>query len=204
MTKIRLDVALALVIVTLWLLPSDRASAHHVLGRPSYSLNEDSNTPPSVQAEIQIGDYLVTYLVYPAFPRPGTPGRINLYATRIDDGTPFEGNVTFKVRGDSWFSWLGLGGDEVSLGVQPPDDSVFRQGYEFHEAGDYIITAEFQAGGEPYVIVFPLRVGEASMVGPIGIIVGVVLVVLATISLVQRRRSMTGKIRGARTRKSGG
>ena len=102
--------------------------AHHVLGRPSYSLNEDSNTPPSAQAEIQIGEYLVTYLVYPAFPRPGTPGRINLYAARIADGAPFDANVTFKVRRVSWFSWLGLGSDQATLGVQPPDDNVFPPG----------------------------------------------------------------------------
>ena len=41
--------------------------AHHVLGRPSYSLNEDSTTPPSMQVETQIGDYYITYMVFPAF-----------------------------------------------------------------------------------------------------------------------------------------
>ena len=171
MAKFSVNAALALLTVLLWLLPADDSMAHHVLGRPSYSLNEDSNTPPSAQAEIQIGEYLVTYLVYPAFPRPGTPGRINLYAARIADGAPFDANVTFKVRRVSWFSWLGLGSDQATLGVQPPDDNVFRQGYDFHEAGEYIVTAEFQAGGEPYVLDFPLRVGRPSPVGPIGIAV---------------------------------
>lgn len=47
------------------------AYAHHVLGRPAYSLNEDSNTPPSMQVETQIGDYLVNMMVFPAFPKPG-------------------------------------------------------------------------------------------------------------------------------------
>ena len=61
------------------------AYAHHVLGRPSYSLNEDSNTPPSMQIETRIGNYFVTYMVYPAFPKPGEPGRINLYALSIKD-----------------------------------------------------------------------------------------------------------------------
>ena len=46
----------ALLTATLWLLPLDFAAAHHVLGRPAYSLSEDSNTPPSTQAELQIGD----------------------------------------------------------------------------------------------------------------------------------------------------
>ena len=176
---------------------ADFAAAHHVLGRPAYSLNEDSNTPPSMQAETLIGDYLVTYMVFPAFPQPGKPGRINLYASRLDDGTPFQGKVTFKVRGNSWAWWLGLGGDWVTLGTQPPDDAVFRQRYRFHDAGDYIISAEFEAGGEPYVLEFPLRIGPPPAVGPLGIVFGLGLVVVLIISLVQRRRSMTGKIRGA-------
>ena len=44
--------------------------AHHVLGRPAYSLGADSNTPPSMQIETQIGEYYVTYMAFPAFPKP--------------------------------------------------------------------------------------------------------------------------------------
>lgn len=189
--------SLALLALALWISVVDFAAAHHVLGRPNYSLNEDSNTPPSMQGEVQIGDYFVTYMAFPAFPRPESPGRINLYVTRIDDGTPFQGEVTFKVRGESWLSWLGVGGNEKRLGLQPPDDNVFRQGFLFHEAGDYMVIAEFQAGGEPYTIEFPLRIGEPVSVGPIGIAAGLVLIVLVSVSAIQRRRAMTGKIRGA-------
>ena len=194
---------LALLTAALWLLPLDFAAAHHVLGRPAYSLSEDSNTPPSLQAELQIGDFFVTYMVYPAFPRPGTPGRINLYVSRIDDGTPFEGKVTFKVRDEPWLSWLGGGGDEEVLGLQPPDDNVFRQGYLFAENGDYVVTAAFEAGGEPYVIDFPLRIGERPPVGPLGIAVAISLIVLVAVSVIQRRRSMSGKIRGAHEKRDG-
>ncbi len=179
------------------------AAAHHVLGRPAYSLNEDSNTPPAMQAEVQIGDYIVTYMVFPAFPRPKQPGRINLYASRIDDGKPYDGKVTFMARGDSWLSWFGVGDAGEKLGRQPPDDNVFRQGYLFDQAGDYIISAEFQADGELYVIDFPLRIGEPAPIGPMGIVVGVLIAVLVTVSVVQRRRAMTGKIRGARDAKDG-
>ena len=194
-------IALTLLTITCWLLPVDFAAAHHVLGRPAYSLNEDSNTPPSLQAEVLIGDYLVTYMVFPAFPKPDQPGRINLYATRFDDGTPFQGKVTFKVRVDSWTSWLGIAGKQQTLGTQPPDDNVFRQGYHFHDAGEYIVSAEFQADGEPYVLEFPLRIGPPPAVGPLGIIFGLGLVVFLIISVVQRRRSMTGKIRAAHENK---
>jgi hypothetical protein len=203
MPRAPIDLLFALLVMAFWLSPVDPAVAHHVLGRPAYSLNEDSNTPPAMQAEVQVGDYLVTYMVYPAFPRPKHPGRINLYASRIDDGTPYNGKVTFKARSDSWRSWFGIGGQAEKLGRQPPDDNVFRQGYLFDQAGDYIISAEFQADGELYVVDFPLRIGEPPPIGPMGIVVGVLIAVLVTVSVVQRRRAMTGKIRGARDAKDG-
>ncbi len=193
-----LPLGMIVLAIALWLPLADFTAAHHVLGRPSYSLNEDSNTPPSMQAEVRVGDYLVTYMIFPAFPRPGAPGRINLYAVRVDDGKPFQGEVTFRVRVDPWYSWLGFKGDEVRLGVRPPDDNVFRQGFLFREAGAYIISAEFEAHGEPYIVDFPLRVGAPPRVGPIGLVVGVLLAAPLAVTVIYRRRSMTAKIRASR------
>lgn len=167
-------------------------SAHHVLGRPSYALNEDSNTPPSMQIETQIGKYDITYMVFPAFPRPNEPGRVNLYAVSMDDGTPFRGAVTFKVRDDSLFDR-----NEEVLGVQEVDDNVFRQGFEFLQKGDYIIRAEFESGGEPYQIDFPLRIGEPSSMGPIGIAIAVIVIVLIGVNILQRKKLVTARIRSA-------
>lgn len=166
--------------------------AHHVLGRPSYSLSEDSNTPPSMQVETQIGEYFVTYMVFPAFPKPNQPGRINLYASRIDDKPPFQGEVTFKVRNDSLF-----GDEEETLGVQPVDDNVFRQGFEFRQSGKYIIRAEFESDGEPYVIDFPLTIGDPPAIGPIGIAISIIIIVLIGVNLLQGKRLITAKIRGS-------
>ena len=39
---------------------TEEVFAHHVLGSPTYSLNEDSNAPPRMQLETQIGDYFIT------------------------------------------------------------------------------------------------------------------------------------------------
>lgn len=164
--------------------------AHHVLGRPAYSLSEDSNTPPSMQVETQIGDYFVTYMAFPAFPSPQQPGRVNLYASRIDDGTPYIGEVSFKVRDAGWFSE-----DGELLGVQPSDDNVYRQGFVFQEEGDYVIVAEFESGGEPYIIDFPLRIGEPAAVGPMVIAAAVILIVLIGVSIVQRKRMQRLKVR---------
>lgn len=178
--------------VFMFMLVCSSVQAHHVLGRPSYSLNEDSTTPPSMQVETQVGDYYITYMVFPAFPSPDQPGRVNMYASRIDNGEPFQGQVTFKVRDDSWFSQ-----QEEVLGVQAVDDNVFRQGFEFKEAGKYIIRAEFESGGEPYQIDFPLQIGDQPPLGPIGIAIGLIVFVLLFVNLLQRKRLMNAKIRSA-------
>lgn len=177
------------------------ASAHHVLGRPAYSLNEDSNTPPSMQVEARIGEYLVTTMVYPAFPRPGAPGRISLYVSEIESGEPYRGMVTFSVRDHSWWSWTGLDEGEIVLGRQPIDDNVFRQGFRIETAGDYIISAAFEAGGERHVLDFPLRVGAPPPIGPIGIAALGALLALIAVAVIQRRRALTGKIRAAHDRR---
>jgi len=182
--------SLILVLVLLLVMPA--AQAHHVLGRPAYSLNEDSNTPPSMQMETQIGDYYVTYMIFPAFPRPNKPGRINLYAKRIDNNHPFTGNITFKVRDDSWFHK-----NEETLGVQQPVDNVFRQNFEFLQKGDYIISATFQAGGEPYIVDFPMRIGKPAVIGPLGIAITVIVSALVSVNLIQRKRLLRERIRSA-------
>jgi len=157
--------------------------AHHVLGRPSYSLGDDSNTPPSMEVETQLGEYYITYMAFPAFPKPGQAGRVNLYASRIDNGLPFKGLVTFKVRDDSFFS-----SEEEVLGIQNIDDGVYRQGFVFKKSGDYIITAEFESGGKPYIIDFPLQIGEPFPIGPLGITILVIALLLIFVNVTQRKR----------------
>ena len=173
------------------------AAAHHVLGRPSYALNEDSNTPSAMQVETQIGDYFINYMVFPAFPRPNEAGRVNLYVRKIDGGPAYNGNVEFSVRDDSWASWLGFDTNKEKLGSQIIDDHVYRQGFMFRNRGAYIITANFKDESAPYTIDFPLQVGAPSPYGPIGITAGIVVFFLLGVALIQRRRALSGQTRGA-------
>ena len=177
---------------------SQPVSAHHVLGRPAYSLNEDSNTPPSMAVETQIGGFFVTYMVFPAFPRANEPGRLNLYATRIDNGKTIDGEVSFFVRDDTWLDSLARGQEE-QLGTQLIDDGVYRQGFVFSEDGSYLIRAYFEADGEPYNIDFPLRVGEASPIGVVGAAVSLLASIILGANILQGRKLKRAKMQsGAR------
>jgi len=136
-------------------------------------------------------------MVYPAFPEPGKQGRLNLYATHRDSGKPFDGEVTFLIRDDRWF-----GGHRETLGMQNIDDGVYRQGFQINEAGKYLISASFHADGEPYTIDFPLKIGQDSAIGPIGIAVIVVFSVLVLVNIAQRKRLQRGKIQAAQRDKA--
>ena len=171
--------------------------AHHVLGRPSYSLNEDSNTPPSMAIETQIGDYFITYMIFPAFPKPEEYGRINVYATRIDNGQTLDQAVTFSVRDDTLFGEffdIGSSREPEIIGVQNIDDGVYRQGFLFKAEGDYIVRAYFEDAGEPYTIDFPLQIGTGNTLEPIGAALGLLFILLVSINIVQRKRIARSKI----------
>lgn len=178
-----MKIAQLIYVFVLLIVVPDYVAAHHVLGRPSYSLNESSNTPPSMQVETRIGKYYVTYMVFPAFPKPNEQGRINLYIKGIKDGKPFIGKVAFKILNDSWFS-----SKEETLGIQQSDDSVYRQGFMFRKAGYYLVRAEFSAHNEPYIIDFPLRIGSPWPIGPVGFIVGFIVLMLLLVNFKIRRR----------------
>ena len=174
------------LLILILLCVSFHSSAHHVLGRPAYSLNEDSNTPPSMVVETQIGDYSITYMVFPAFPQPRQRGRLNVYATRIDNGKTYEGQVSFSVRNDSWLNML-VTPEEELIGTQVIDDGVYRQGFVFEKEGDYIIQAQFIAEEQDYRIDFPLRIGKPSALGPLGITISLLMMLLIGVNFIKRK-----------------
>ena len=165
------------------LLAVTQSFAHHVLGRPSYNLNEDSNTPPTAQIEVLMGDYDISYTVFPAFPKPQQAGRINFHAAHIDTNKSYTGKVTFKVKDDNWFSSR----SEI-LGIQNHDDFIFHQEFVFKDEGYYIITAEFHEGETPYTIDFPLRVGSPISLGTIGTYLALALFILLLSTTLNQNR----------------
>lgn len=173
------------------------AVAHHILGRPAYNLNEDSNTPSSIQADAMIGDYMVTYMIYPAFPKPGEAGRINLYVKNVRGGAPYQGKVTFGARPNAWYNGLIGSSDALILGVQPIDDYVYRQTFKISKPGPYMFNAEIKINGEAHVLDFPLMIGAPPGISLASIAVGLTLAILIGIGTAQRRRTRTGQIRGA-------
>jgi len=159
------------------------AFAHDVPGKPSHVMSDDPNAPPSLQMESQVGQYHLTLIAFPAFLTPDETGTVNLYAMRVDDGQPFFGEVTFKVRNDSLFS-----SREETIGTQQIHGDHYSQDFVFEENGDYIIRAEFEADGESHAVDLPLTIGTPSSLGTIGVVIAALLIALIIVNLVQRQR----------------
>jgi hypothetical protein len=70
---------------------------------------------------------------------------------------------------------------------------VYRQGFEFKQAGNYIISAQFQADNEPYVIDFPLTIGNPGIFRSTGtfvlsmFIIAIVLLLVTVNVLIKRK-----------------
>ncbi|MBF0459793.1 MAG: hypothetical protein HQL87_00205 [Magnetococcales bacterium] len=175
-----------LLLSLLLLLASNTAWAHHVLGRPAYIWNEDSRTPPAILVETLIGHYTVNMMLYPAFPKAGEESRVKLYATHLDTHAPLSEPVHFFVRDDTWF------GDQrrEALGTQIPTDNIYRQIVVFNEESDYILTAEFTANNEPYIVDLPIRIGERTTLWPLLLAIGIMGGVLGWVAIQKRRRSI--------------
>ena len=173
------------------------AFAHHVLGRPAYSLNEDSNTPPGLSVEMQVGEYFITYMVFPAFPKANQVGRLNIYISRIDNGQAYVGDVSFFTEDDNWFSK----NPKEKLGTQKIDDGVYRQRFQFREDGSYIISAEF-FDKEEYIIDFPLVIGRPTSYITIVLGGGIIMIVLlGGMSFIQRKKLLVKKIQSNQTKR---
>jgi hypothetical protein len=180
-------IARLLCCVALVLTLAAPAEAHHVLGRPAYGYSGDSTTPSSAQMETQVGSYFVTMMAYPGILRPGEPGRIKFYGMHMDSGERLQVPVTFTVGDDSWLSTR-----EEKLGTQDPVDLVYTQDIQFSEAGDYLVAAVFQAGGEPYRVEFAIRVGNPVPWTTLGLAAGLIAAALAGAAFFQQRRSRGG------------
>jgi hypothetical protein len=163
---------------------SHPALAHHILGRPAYSYNGDSSTPPSMSLEVQIGHFNVTAMAFPVELKVREPVRIKVYATRLDSDDRFNGEVTFSVRDDTLFPST----DEKVATQIMDDNGVYTQALEFKRDGNYIITAQFQADGEPYIVDFPVTVGKPMPTTFLVSAGAVVALGLFTVSAIKRRR----------------
>lgn len=168
------------------------AYAHHILGIPHYSYEEDYPQTPILTYLAEAGPNEVRMTGYPGRPEPGERCSLHVYIRRLDDGTPFDGTVTMTVMRDRFFreGQIIYGPMEAAI-----EENVFKYYPEFKEEANYTIRIVYEAEGAPWIIDLPMVVGEPGspwlVLGSLAAGVVLFLIVMRAIRIKMRRRSKT-------------
>lgn len=133
------------------------ANAHHILGVPHYSYDEDYPQTPVLTYRVDAGEYDVKMTGYPGKVEPGQRCSLHLYIHHRVSGKLFDAPVTMTVTRDRLFMT-----DPVIYGPMPArlDERIYKFHPHFEDEGEYRVMVEFEAAGAPWSIEMPLVVGE--------------------------------------------
>jgi len=164
--------------------------AHHILGIPHYSYNEDYPQTPVLTYRVEMGSHEVKMTSFPGKPRPGESCNFHVYIKHLSSGELFQDSVTLTVLLDRM-----IGEDSVVYGpIQAKlEEAIFKFYPLFKEEANYITRIEYFADGEPMIIDLPIVVGEPGSPWKVlaGVGAGVILFLVgirATRIKLQRKR----------------
>lgn len=188
-TTLHVPIVPAVLAVAVFLLVSlPHACAHHILGIPHYSYDEQYPQAPVLTYLVDAGPLEVRMTGYPGKPKPGERCTLNVYIQRKDDGSLFEGKVTGSVLRRT------IGTDRVVYGpvVADLEDAVYKFYPHFEVEANYLFRIEFEIENAPWIIDLPMVAGEpgspwAVLGGALGA-VALFLIVIRAIRIKVRRR----------------
>lgn len=173
------------------LLVATVADAHHILGLPHYSYQENYPQVPTLEYPATAGPYDVLMTSYPGRPVPGEAATICFYIKDRQTTRPYETPVTVRVLRTATF-----GANTV---VHPPAthrpfDNQHKYTVTFPADAEYIVELTMDVEGRPETIPFLVVVGQPTATTSIvvSILVGLaafLVVVRAIKKKRQRRRS---------------
>ncbi len=167
------------------------ASAHHILGIPHYSYEEDYPQTPVLTFAVEAGPYDVKVTGYPGELEAGDQCSLYVYVKDRESGLPYDGEVTALVRRKGM-----LTAGEVIYGpiTVALDESVYKFYPRFEREAEYMAEVSFGEAGHPWIIDLPMVVGEPSspwapIVGAAG--AALVFAVGLRAALIKRRRRLS-------------
>ena len=162
--------AVALLIL-LW--PQD-AGAHHILGLPHYSYQENYPQVPTLEYPAVSGPYDILMTSYPGKPTPGEAANVAFYVKNRDTGEPYDRPLTVRVLRTYTF---GSNSELVPATKVRPFDKTHKLTVTFPDDGEFVVELSLQVEGQLEVIPFLLVAGEPTSAMSVLIAVGVGLVV---------------------------
>ncbi len=185
-------IAVATALVTAVFAAAPRpALAHHIMGVPHYSYDENYPQAPVLKLVDTVGDWQLQLTGYPGNPVPGEPTELHVYVVRELDRAVYDLPVSVTIRQQH------LGGSRETI-FGPADarrsENVFKFYPTYPEEGHYEVTIGFEDGAEGIsTLTFPLVVGEpGSPWVPVALFGGglvLLLLVVRAIKIKQARRA---------------
>ncbi len=179
---------LALAVASFVFVSMPEASAHHILGIPHYSYDEQYPQAPVITYLVDAGPLEVRMTGYPGKPEPGERCALNVYIQRKDDGSLFEGKVTGSALRKNFVK------DSVVYGPVEAEleDAVYKFYPHFEHEANYLFRVEFETEDAPWIIDLPMVAGEpgspwAVLGGTLGGVVLFLIVIRAIRIKMQRK-----------------
>jgi len=170
------------VVSTLMLGLPRSAVAHHILGIPHYSYDEDYPQTPVLTMQAEAGPYEIRMTAYPGVPTPGEPCYLNTYIRNRDSDMPYDGPVSLTVTRDRVF-----GPDPIVYGPTAAElsEAVYKFYPTFPVEASYTASLQLDVEGETWTVAVPVTVGEpVSPWGPLALaFAGLVLIGLVVRAL---------------------
>jgi hypothetical protein len=164
--------------------------AHHILGIPHYSYDEDYPQTPVLSYRVEAGEYEVTMTGYPGKPEPGERCSLHLYIHHKMTGALLDVPITMTVTRDRAFL-----DDPIIYGPMEArlDERIYKFHPRFDVEDDYLVRVEFEIEGKPWRIDLPMVVGEPGspvlVLGLCGGGLAAFLVVVRAARIKRRRRA---------------
>jgi len=157
MKRSRDSATVAAFIVVVGAMTATYAHAHHILGVPHYSYDEDYPQTPVLTYRVDTGRYDVKMTGYPGKPEPGQRCSLHLYIRHNETGSLLDARVKMTVTRQRF-----LLSDPVIYGPMQAelDERIYKFHPHFDLEGEYLVSVEFEAEGEPWRVDVPLVVGE--------------------------------------------
>ncbi len=145
-------VVVAMGLMWVWL--AAPAAGHHVLGINQADKATESPQIPGAH-EIQVEDYLIAVTVLPERPLPGDPARVIVYTKHAGSGSPYMGEMAFRIVEQGWFAE----GSPVTESTQRPIEDRHIQSVTFPAEGAYRVQLGFTQAGHAYAADVSVEVG---------------------------------------------
>lgn len=175
--------------ISLFIVFSSPAWAHHILGLPHYSYKENYPQTPTLEYPAQSGPYHILMTCYPGKPVPGESANLAIYIKDMEQDQPYTQPITVRVLQTFTF---GRSRDILPARIVPFYEQPHEVTVTFPTDGEYIVELTLEVEGKLEVIPFLMVAGEPtatlSVLAGTGGFLAVFFIVIRAIRIKVRRR----------------